>query len=83
MLNLVQSKKEEAIPINTGVVNILESMLEKAKDGKIVDLAVCYVGANGIAGNIFWYGPNKSVALLGSLQVTQRDILDQIVSIEK
>lgn len=82
MLNLVQSK-EEAIPINTDVVNILESMLEKAKDGKIADLAVCYVGVNGIAGNNFSYSSNKAVSLLGALQVTQRDILDRLVSIEE
>ena len=80
MISLIKTE-EETILINNDVVRILEETLAMAKSGDISELAVCYIKNSGIAGNNFSYNRNRAVALLGGLQVTQRDILDRLTSI--
>ncbi len=66
--------------VNADVVRVLEDVLMDAKKGLITDIAVSYVKANGIVGNNFSYGVNKFAPLLGAIEVTKRDILDNLVS---
>lgn len=70
------------MPINDDVIRILEEVLEKARNGEVSDLAVCYICINGTASNNFSYCKNRAVSLLGALQVTQRDIMNRIVRVE-
>lgn len=73
---------EIVLRVNNDVIRILEETLEDAKKGHISDLAVSYVKVNGIACNNFSCGVNKACSLLGSVQITQRQILDKLVSVK-
>lgn len=67
--------------MNSDVVRVLEDVLADAKKGLITDISISYVKANGIVGNNFSFGVNKFAPLLGAIEVTKRDILDNLVSL--
>lgn len=72
--------KSPPYKLNEDVIRILNETLEMAMNGEITDLAVCYVKANGLAGNNFSYSKNKAVSIIGALTITCRDIVDTTVT---
>lgn len=71
----------EALPINADVIRVLTETLEAAKSGKISDVAVAWIKPNGVSGNNFSHGQNRSAALIGSIQYLQRDMMDCVESV--
>lgn len=60
---------------NKDAISMLEEMLELAKAGKVLSVAIAYASPDAQTGNCFVV-PNRGVALLGELQILHRDVMD-------
>ena len=56
-------------------IDVLEDLLELAKQGEVLSIAAVFAGPSAVTGNVF-HCHARPVAILGEVRLLERDIID-------